>query len=68
MNGLIRKYSETDPKLHFIETAAEFLNEQGKPRDELFVEDRLHLNADGYKLWSSIIKRELTSVLDAPRP
>ncbi len=62
-NELIRNYCESDPKLHFIATAKPYLNEQGRPRDELFVADRLHQNEDGYKLWGSIIKQHLQKTL-----
>jgi lysophospholipase L1-like esterase len=29
--------------------------EDGKPREDLFVADRLHLNRKGYELWTSIV-------------
>ena len=31
------------------------LDAEGNPRRELFVADALHLNADGYALWQSVI-------------
>ncbi len=31
------------------------LGRDGRPRGELFRADRLHLNADGYALWKSVI-------------
>jgi hypothetical protein len=45
--------------LHFIATETYYLTSEGKPRPELFRDDRLHQNADGYKLWSSIIRAKL---------
>lgn len=54
------------PKLHkvyYIETAGYFLNQEGKPRQELFIKDKLHLNEEGYKVWTGIIKRNLDAVL-----
>lgn len=65
-NRLIKEYSATDSKLHFIDTERHYINDQGKPRDELFVEDKLHQNRDGYKLWASIIKPALAAKLGAP--
>ena len=35
---------------------APMLGADGKPRPELFVKDRLHCNAAGYKLWTSIVR------------
>lgn len=63
MNKMLQEYSESDDSLHYIDTAQAYLDEQGRPRDELFVKDLLHLNADGYKLWSRLIKAELEKVL-----
>jgi lysophospholipase L1-like esterase len=54
-NNLIKTYSETDPNLHYIETAEAFLGADGKPKGQLFRDDQLHLNLEGYKIWSGII-------------
>jgi lysophospholipase L1-like esterase len=32
------------------------LDEDGKPRAELFAKDGLHLNDKGYKVWASVPK------------
>jgi lysophospholipase L1-like esterase len=62
-NELILKACENHLNTYFIQTENEFLNEKGEPKDELFVADKLHLNSDGYKVWTAIIKRELNNVL-----
>ena len=30
--------------------------EEGNKRNNIFKEDNLHMNAEGYKLWTAIIK------------
>lgn len=67
-NRLIKEYCETDPKLHFIDTEQYYLDEKGRPRDELFVDDKLHQNRTGYKLWASIIKPALAAKLGPAVP
>ena len=62
-NKLIKDYCEKNDGLHYISTEGHFLNEEGKPRDELFLSDLLHLNEDGYRLWTGIIKSELDRIL-----
>ena len=62
-NELIRQTCEKEHNLYFIRTDFAFLNEKGEPRDELFVADKLHLNSDGYKIWTEIVKKELDKVL-----
>ena len=66
MHKLVEEYVAKDDSLHFIATAKEFIGADGKPKDELFVKDRLHLNEDGYDLWASIIKKHLEKVLGQP--
>jgi lysophospholipase L1-like esterase len=63
-NELIRKECENHRNTYFISTSFAFLNEKGLPKDELFVADKLHLNADGYKIWTGLIKERLNEVLN----
>ena len=63
-NGLMQAYCESHENLYFIETSKAFLDENQEPRPELFVEDQLHLNRDGYQLWSQIIKSNLERYLN----
>jgi hypothetical protein len=62
-NNLVRKYCSEEKGLYFIETADRFLGKDGKPRAELFREDQLHQNSDGYKIWTAVIKENLDKVL-----
>jgi lysophospholipase L1-like esterase len=66
-NDALRKVCESDQQLHFIATEDKYLTSRGFPRKELFVEDKLHQNADGYRLWASIIQQHLNEVLKTPR-
>ncbi len=63
VNARLQQLSLSIPDTYFISTADHFLDPSGKPRDELFVDDQLHLNGDGYKKWSKLIRRELDEVL-----
>jgi len=42
-------------RIIYVDTATPMLDSDGKPRAELFLDDGLHLNADGYALWSETI-------------
>ncbi len=59
VNSLIKAYCEKTENLYFIDTVPEFLDENGQPKPEWFVEDQLHLNAKGYEMWNRIIKGEI---------
>lgn len=61
-NARLREVALTTPMTYFVPTASHFLTPDGKPRSELFVDDRLHLNQDGYQLWSRLIKHRLDEI------
>jgi lysophospholipase L1-like esterase len=54
-NGLVQGYASSHPFATVVDVFTPMLKD-GKPRPELFGPDNLHMNADGYKLWTSIIK------------
>jgi lysophospholipase L1-like esterase len=45
-----------------LPTASHFLGPDGTVRTELFGDDKLHLNQDGYDLWSELIRRRLDDI------
>lgn len=63
LNARIREIALSTPSTYFIATAEQYLDPDSQPRTELFVSDELHLNDEGYKLWSSIIRQRLDEVL-----
>lgn len=63
-NNLIKEICENSDNLYFIETENSFLTNENLPNTDLFIEDQLHLNTDGYHIWSEIIKTELNRRLN----
>lgn len=63
-NNLIREFSEKDKNLAFLDCYKKFLTEKGDPRPEFFVQDQLHLNEEGYKLWTAELRPLLKKVWD----
>jgi lysophospholipase L1-like esterase len=59
-NELIRKSIQSESK-HFVyvDVLKPMLDTDGKARPELFVQDMLHMNADGYALWTKLIEAEI---------
>ncbi|MHC4925755.1 MAG: GDSL-type esterase/lipase family protein [Planctomycetota bacterium] len=55
-NSLIKNFCETKSNLLYVDLASCLLDEKGLPNDDVFVEDRLHLNEAGYRLWTDILK------------
>ena len=54
-NALIREYATHEPNLSYVDVFTPMLDGEGQPRQELFREDALHLNSQGYSLWKTII-------------
>ncbi|MCL1634471.1 GDSL-type esterase/lipase family protein [Luteimonas sp. SX5] len=58
-NAAIRAEAARWPRVEFVDVATPMLDAGGRPRPELFVEDRLHMNRDGYALWRRIVAPHL---------
>ncbi len=54
-NMKIKNLCEDDPILFYADTAAPMLQTGKPPADSLFIVDGLHLNENGYKMWSRIV-------------
>ncbi len=54
-NALVEKYCHDTPGLKFIDVFSHMMGTDGTPRPEIFGPDKLHMNAEGYKLWTQLI-------------
>jgi lysophospholipase L1-like esterase len=54
-NQLIRDYARGDDRLAYVDVFTPMLDAAGRPRQELFLEDGLHMNARGYAIWRDLI-------------
>ena len=61
LNQKVKEYCQGKPRLKYLETYDLPLGPDGKPRDELFVADKLHFNAEGYKLLTQRVRTFLAS-------
>ena len=55
-NTLVKDYVATQKDLHFIDLWDAMLGPDGQPREDLWVEDRIHPNHDGYLLRVKIMR------------
>ena len=58
-NKKLERFCKQEPNLYFISTRNKFMGVDGLPIKSFFLPDELHLNIDGYMLWSNIIKSKL---------
>jgi len=50
LNQMVQAYAKQTPRVKYLETFDMVLGADGQPRPELFLADKLHFNAEGYKL------------------
>jgi lysophospholipase L1-like esterase len=55
-NRDIRAFLKKQKKAGFIDVYSAMVDSAGNPREELFIDDRLHMNQEGYAIWKRIIK------------
>jgi len=54
-NQMIKTYAAENKNLYFTDTATVLLGADGKPDPGLFLDDGLHLNAQGYNRWNKVL-------------
>ena len=55
-NEQIKKYLSTKSRAVFVDVYKDMINDEGKPREELFLDDNLHMNKMGYAIWKKAIE------------
>jgi len=55
VNAAVQRRCATDPRIEFIDTNPSMLGEDGQPRLELYLADRLHMSPAGYAVWRKLV-------------
>lgn len=55
-NVMIKNFLKKKRRTAYIDVYKAMLKENGLPKDEIFLADKLHMNAEGYKIWKKIIE------------
>jgi lysophospholipase L1-like esterase len=59
LNEEVKRLAQNQDKVTYIDVWTPMINKTGTPKEELFVEDRLHMNAKGYKIWKKAVEPHL---------
>lgn len=59
-NALVAKQCADDERLEFVDIQPLMLGDDGQPRRELFRDDGLHLNDQGYTAWTEKLRPAIT--------
>jgi lysophospholipase L1-like esterase len=58
-NELIKKYLSSKKRTSYVDVYKEMIDDEGKPRPDLFLDDNLHMNKTGYAIWHKFIEPHL---------
>jgi len=59
LNRLMKNEVAEDKRSFFVDVWMPMLDTKGEPKQEIFQNDRLHLNAEGYKIWRETLYQPL---------
>jgi lysophospholipase L1-like esterase len=54
-NALIKLFMEQQKRASYIDVYSSMLDANGKALTHIFIADKLHMNAEGYKIWQGVI-------------
>lgn len=55
-NNMIKKFLAAQNNASFVDVYHLMLDKDGKPMDDIFIQDKLHMNAKGYAIWKKAIE------------
>ena len=58
-NELIKKYLSSKKRTSYVDVYKEMIDDEGKPRADIFLDDNLHMNKTGYVIWQKMIEPHL---------
>lgn len=58
-NELLKAYADQEDLVEYIDVARTMLQPDGHVMTDIFVEDNLHLNPKGYRIWSAAVRAVL---------
>ena len=56
-NKRIQSFLATKPNTRFVDVYTAMLTPAGEPIPDIFIDDKLHMNAKGYAIWKKILER-----------
>lgn len=62
-NQRVKALHQSRPGFHYADVATSLQGADGRPDDSLFLNDRLHLNPDGYARWQKVVGKALDEIL-----
>ena len=58
-NESVRNLAKKEANLVFVDVSPPMLSAEDEPRPELYTDDMLHMNQEGYKIWTKLVRENL---------
>jgi len=58
-NRLMKEYAQRTPNVEFLDITQGMYDSEGNLRQDIFIEDNLHMNEKGYHMWTKVVKPAL---------
>lgn len=59
LNSLLKEYCMNSIGFKYVDVATPMMNESGQVMQDIFVQDRLHMNAKGYEIWTKVFHEQV---------
>lgn len=63
-NALIKDYTTHDDRLFYLDVSTPMLDKNGEMMTNIYLADDLHMNAEGYTIWTDVVKPAMESAYD----
>ncbi len=67
LNRSLARFASATPNTYFIDVWPAMMDAEGVVREDLFIEDRLHMNDEGYAIWTDLVRHTLYQVIPQDR-
>jgi hypothetical protein len=61
-NEMLQQMCAADSRLVYLDVATPMLGDGGQPRPEIFLRDKLHMNRQGYAIWTRVVRAGMVEV------
>ncbi len=62
-NQLIKEFTATQSNLYFIDAGPSFIGADQLPIKSYYLDDKLHYNELGYRVWGKVIRKSLRFII-----
>lgn len=59
-NTMINEFLNAKDNAKYVDVFSQMIGENGQPIEKLFIDDGLHMNSEGYRLWTKILKPHIS--------